>query len=275
MHASERFDPFVDFSQTLAKAAASVSLPLFRQADLDLQNKAKPGAYDPVTKADKAAEAAIRALISKHYPDHGVIGEEYGEDRPEADFVWVLDPIDGTRAFVAGLPLWTTLIALRYQGVPVLGLIAQPVLDEVYVGTSGVAGPRAFVKIRGEESPIRVRSCAALTDVVLATTDQNLFSPAEMGAFEQVRVTARLTRYGCDAYAFARLAAGSIDMVIETGLKAWDIDCAIPLIEGAGGVVSNWSGNPIGPDGGQVILAGDRACWSEALTALRRSAHQP
>jgi histidinol phosphatase-like enzyme (inositol monophosphatase family) len=260
-------DVILEFNQ----AAAEVALPLFR-ADHGLENKGGgPGlnAYDPVTAADRGAEAAIRRLIGQRFPDHGVIGEEYGEDRPDAEFVWVLDPIDGTRAFVAGLPLWCVLIGLRHQGRPVLGSIGQPYLDEVYLGHAG--GSRLVS--RGASRPLRVRACPKLTDAVIATTDpEACFNGAELGAWTQVRAASRLARLGLDAYGYAMVAAGTMDMVIEAGLKAWDIEAAIPVIEGAGGLVTDWRGAPVGQAGGQVVIAGDRACLDEALVALRRSA---
>ncbi|MCR5874579.1 histidinol-phosphatase [Phenylobacterium sp. J426] len=261
------------FLLELNHVAGQAILPLFR-ADHGLVDKGVPGgvgykAFDPVTEADRGAERAIRALIAERYPDHGVIGEEYGEDRPDAEFVWVLDPVDGTRAFIAGLPLWCVLIGLRHEGKPVLGAIGQPYLGEIYLGSA--AGSRLVS--RGGERPLKVRPCPKLTDAIIATTDpEGCFNGAELGAWTQVRAAARLARLGCDAYAYAMVAAGTMDMVIEAGLQAWDIDAAIPLIEGAGGLVTDWRGRPVGPKGGQVAIAGDRACLEEALVALRRSA---
>lgn len=257
------------FLLELNRVSAEVILPLFR-ADHGLEDKtAGVGAYDPVTAADKGAEAAIRRLIGASYPQHGVIGEEYGEDRPEAEWVWVLDPVDGTRAFVAGLPLWTTLIGLRFQGRPVLGSISQPFLGEIYVGSA--AGSR-LIDAQGERA-LKVRACHKLTEAVIATTDpEGCFTRAERAAWTQVRAGARLARLGCDAYAYAMVAAGTMDMVIEGGLKPWDIDAAIPVIQGAGGIACDWRGDPIGGNGGQVVLAGDRACLDEALISLRRAA---
>ena len=251
----------------LNRASARAILPLFR-GEHGLENKLGPGAFDPVTEADKGAERAIRKLITQRYPDHGVIGEEYGEDRPDAEWVWVLDPVDGTRAFIAGLPVWTTLIGLRLQGKPVLGSIGQPFLGELYIG--GAAGSRLMT--RGESRPLKVRPCAHLADAIIATTDPAIFPDPQRGAWREVRAASRLARLGCDAYAYAMVAAGTKDLVIETGLKAWDIDAAIPVLEGAGGIVTNWRGEPVGPHGGQVVLAGDRACLDEALVALKRSA---
>lgn len=259
---------FESFACDLARLAARETLPRF-QASVETVNKAAPGQFDPVTAADRGAEAAIRSHIAAHFPDHGVIGEEYGEDRPDAEFVWVLDPVDGTRAFISGLPLWTTLIALRYQGAPVVGVIAQPCLDEIFAGTRlGATRHR-----RGDSSPIRVRACADLTQALIATTDPYLFTPAELGAFNQVRDTVRLCRFGCDAYAYAMVASGHMDMVIENYLlKSWDIEAAIPLLEGAGGLVTDWRGQPIGPQGGQMVISANRTILDQALVALRRSA---
>lgn len=256
------------FLLELNRAAGTAILPLFR-TNHGLEDKGGARGFDPVTAADRGAEAAIRQAIAARHPQHGVIGEEYGEDRPDAEFVWVLDPIDGTRAFVAGLPLWTTLIGLRFQGAPVLGSIAQPYLDETYIGHAGASRLIA----RGQTRPLKVRPCPKLTDAVIATTDpEGCFDGAELGAWTQVRAASRLARTGCDAYAFAMVAAGTLDLVVEAGLKAWDIDSAIPLIAGAGGLVTDWRGRQVGPNGGQVALAGDRACLDEALVALRRSA---
>ena len=256
------------FLVDLNRASAAVILPLFR-SDHDLQDKGPAGAYDPVTAADKGAEAAIRQLIAQHYPQHGVIGEEYGEDRPDAEFVWVLDPIDGTRAFIAGLPVWTTLIGLRHQGVPVLGSIGQPYVGEIYIGHAG--GSRLMS--RGSSRPLKVRKGAPLASGIIATTDPHAcFNRAEADAWRQVRNGARLARTGCDAYAYAQVAAGQIDLVVESGLKSWDIDAAIPVIQGAGGIVTDWRGAPVGSDGGQVAIAGDQGLLDEALASLRAAA---
>lgn len=260
----------------LNKASAAAILPLFR-ADHGLEDKGagknlpreSHAAFDPVTEADRGAEAAIRKLIAERYPEHGVIGEEYGEDRPDAEFVWVLDPIDGTRAFISGLPLWTTLIGLRHQGRPVLGSIGQPFTDELFIGHAG--GARLIAK--GQSAPIRVRECANLNDAVIATTDPDAcFDGAERGAWLQVRAAAKLARLGCDAYAYAMVAMGKMDMVIEAGLKSWDIEAAIPVVEAAGGMVTDWRGETIGPNGGQMVISGDRRPLDEALVSLKRSA---
>ncbi|MDP3658958.1 histidinol-phosphatase [Phenylobacterium sp.] len=260
------------FIVELNRASSEVILPLFR-AEHGMENKnlalGKAG-FDPVTAADKGAEAAIRQLIAARYPDHGVIGEEYGEDRPDSEFVWVLDPVDGTRAFIAGLPLWCTLIALRHEGRPVLGSVGQPFLEELYLGHAG--GSR-IIDRRGERA-LNVRPCPHLTQATITTTDPDTyFDGAERGAWRQLRDAARVVRLGLDSYGYAMVAAGTIDLLVEgAGINSWDIEAAIPLIEGAGGLITDWRGDPLGSDGGQVVIAGDRACLDEALVALRRSA---
>ncbi|WP_374470707.1 histidinol-phosphatase [Phenylobacterium sp.] len=256
------------FLLELNAAAAAAIAPYFR-ADHGLVDKGGAKGFDPVTEADKGAERAIRKLIAERYPEHGVVGEEYGEDRADAEFVWITDPVDGTRAFISGLPLWCTLIGLRVEGRQVLGSIAQPYLGEVYVGTPG--GSRLVV--RGEERPLKVRPCPRLTDAIISTTDpEACFDGAELGAWRQVRAAARLARLGCDAYAYAMVAAGTMDLVVEAGLAPWDVAGLVPLIEGAGGIVTDWRGQPMPERGGQIAIAGDRACLDEALVALKRSA---
>lgn len=272
----ERLQELDAFLVELNRASAGAILPLFR-GDHGVVHKEGVWDFDPVTEADKGAERAIRKLVAERYPDHGFIGEEYGEDRPDAEFVWVLDPVDGTRAFIAGLPLWCTLIGLRHEGVPVLGSIGQPYIGELYIGHAG--GSRLMS--RGGARPLKVRPCPKLTEAIIATTDPEMcFTGAELGAWTQVRAAARLARLGCDAYAYAMVAAGTLDLVIEASLAAWDIEAAIPVLEGAGGVVTDWRGRDLGGRPaerdakwrGQMALAGDRACLEEALVALRRAA---
>jgi histidinol phosphatase-like enzyme (inositol monophosphatase family) len=256
-----------DLLVELNAAAAEVILPIFR-ADLGIENKkAGSGDYDPVTLADKGAEAAIRGLLAERYPDHGVIGEEYGEDRPDAEFVWVLDPIDGTRAFVAGLPVWTTLIGMRHEGRPVLGSIGQSFLGELFIGHAG--GSRLMS--RGSSRPLKARRGIALADAIIATTDPDIYlrSDAMVDAWKRLRAAARLARFGCDAYAYAMVALGQVDLVVEASLKCWDIDAAIPVLAGAGAFTSDWKGDPIGDAGGQVALAGSRELLEEAVAILR------
>jgi len=267
---SDRLEAFDAFTVELNRASAGAILPLFR-ADHGLDDKgaAKGEVFDPVTEADRGAEAAIRKLIAAHYPDHGVIGEEYGEDRPDAEFVWVLDPVDGTRAFIAGLPLWTTLIALRHEGRPVLGSIGQPYVGELFIGSA--AGSRLMA--RGRTSPLAVRPCPDLAQAIIATTDADgCFTTVERAAWTNLRAASRLARFGCDAYAYAMVAQGTMDLVVEAGLKSWDVEAAVPLIQGAGGGVTDWTGRPIGRHGGQMALAGDPACLEAALEYLKPAA---
>ncbi len=257
-------DALDTFLVELNRASGKVILPLFR-VENGLEDKGGASGFDPVTAADRGAEATIRALIEKHWPDHGVIGEEYGADRPNAEFVWVLDPIDGTRAFIAGLPVWTTLIGLRHQGRPVLGSIGQPFIGEIFIGHAG--GSRLLS--RGSGRPLVTRKGVPLNRAIVATTDPlATFSDAELAAWARVRAAAQLVRFGCDAYAYAMVAAGTVDMVIEAGLKSWDIEAAIPVLEGAGGMVTDWAGQPMGRFGGGAVLVGDRALLDEALPLL-------
>ena len=261
-----RLDDLDAFLLALNRASAQAILPLFR-ADHGLENKAGPGAFDPVTLADKGAEAAIRRVIAERFPEHGVIGEEYGEDRPDAEFVWVLDPIDGTRAFIAGLPVWTTLIGLRHQGRPLLGSIGQPYIGEVFIGD-----PRGSRLISAAGTrPLKVRACPRLEQAVIATTDPMLFKGAQAEAWNDLRAATRLARLGCDAYAYAMVAMGVLDLVVEAGLKPWDIEAAVPVLTGAGGHVTDWRGQPIGAQGGQMLLGGDRAAMEQAAEILKQA----
>lgn len=257
------FSRFEPLALELAAAAATETLPWFRQSPA-VDDKGVVGAFDPVTRADRDAEAAIRRLLSTRAPDHGVIGEEYGEDRPDAELVWVLDPVDGTRAFISGLPLWTTLIALMHDGEPVLGVVAQPYLGEVFIG--GAWGSR-LVR-RGEaDRPLSARPCADLAEATLSTTDPAIFLDHERAAWERLRGRARLARLGCDAYAYAMVSMGAMDVVAETSLKLWDWAAHAPLIRGAGGVVTGWNGEAPGADG-RIIAAGDPRVLEQVIETM-------
>lgn len=239
------------FAGSLADAARAVTLGA---ADRAAEDKSGGGAYDPVTAADLEAERTIRALIETAFPAHGIVGEEFPEKAGAGRFVWSLDPIDGTRAFVCGLPSWTTLIALLDEGEPVVGLIDVPALDERYLGFAGAAG-------------LRASGCRRLAEARLSTTDPYLFAGAEADAFERLRRTARLTRYGLDAYAYARLAGGSIDLVAENGLKPHDYNALIPVVRAAGGVIGNWRGGADFGDG-EVLAAATPELFEEAVRVL-------
>ncbi|WP_436639125.1 histidinol-phosphatase [Microbaculum sp. FT89] len=262
-------DEFETFAHRLADAAAAATLPHFRSA-LAVENKigADDGsaeAFDPVTVADRAAEQAIRDLIFEAYPDHGLHGEEFGIVPGAGVYEWVIDPIDGTRSFVSGVPLWTTIIGLRRNGVPLYGLVDQPYVGDRFWGGEG----SAFTRCRdGEPRQIRTRACASLAEATMMTTAPAAISgPGERARYEKVERQVRLARYGADGYAYCLLAAGQIDLVIESGLQAYDVVGLVPIIEAAGGVFTSWSGDDA-HYGGTVVAAGDPRVHAAALEAL-------
>ncbi len=251
---------------SLADAAGAAILPHFRQL-ATTDNKAVSG-FDPVTEADRAAERAMRAILAARRPDDRIIGEEYPERHGTSGWTWYLDPVDGTRAFVAGLASWTTLIGLTGpDDLPVLGCIDQPVLGERYLGWPGGAS----LVSKGDETPISVSACDDLRQAVISTTDPFILTPSEQGAWTHLRHTAKLARYGLDGYAYARLAAGSLELVAESGLKSWDTAALVPVIRGAGGLACDWHGRPAGL-GGQLVCAASAPIMDQALLALRRCA---
>jgi myo-inositol-1(or 4)-monophosphatase len=249
------------FADTLADAAREAILPYFR-ADHGVTHKGGDR-FDPVTDADQAAERTMLALIERAFPDHGVLGEEYGERQGKSGYQWVLDPIDGTRAFIAGLPLWGVLIGLYFEGRPLIGVMDQPFLDERYRGWMDGAN----VTARGATRPLKTRHCANLGEAILSTTDPYLFNGAEAEAFARVRAKAKLVRYGYDCYAYSMIAAGHVDGVMESGLKAFDIAALIPILTGAGGGVCSWNGGEAS-QGGRVLAFGDTRVRDEALKLL-------
>ncbi|MEI6419331.1 MAG: inositol monophosphatase family protein [Sphingomonadales bacterium] len=242
----------------LADAAGAAIRPHFRTG-FAVETKSDAS---PVTVADRAAEAAIRQLLAQHRPHDGVIGEEYGEDRPDADRVWVLDPIDGTRAFAAGRPLFGTLIGLLVAGQPVLGVI-----DQCIIGDRGLAGPGHPTTLNGR--PARTRTCATLAAARLGTTSPHAFPGTDFPAFEQLRVQVADTLYGGDCHNYGLAASGHLDLVVEAGLKLHDWAALVPVVQGAGGVMTDWAGQPLqmGSDG-RVIAAGDARMAAAAATAL-------
>lgn len=257
----------IRIAHALADAARAAILPHFR-ALTNVENKLSDGAFDPVTDADKAAERAMRGVLAQVRPDDAIHGEEFGQKDGTTGWTWVLDPIDGTRAFVAGLPVWTTLIGLvDSDGDAVVGVIDQPILDERYIG-----GPQGTVLRTGStETRITVSDCDDLRRAVIATTDPFIMTLPEQGAWTHLRQTARIVRYGLDAYAYARLAAGTIDLVAESGLAPYDAAALIPVVRGAGGLACDWRGAPAKP-GGQLVCAADQGILDQALISLRRSA---
>jgi myo-inositol-1(or 4)-monophosphatase len=251
--------PFLD---KLADAAAAEILPHFRTS-FAVESKGAHG-FDPVTVADRAAEVAIRKLIQTTYPDHGIVGEEFPAERAGAEHVWVIDPIDGTRAFIAGIPVWGTLIGLLTKGTPTIGMMAQPFTGERFAGDGGSAwytGPNGA-------RPLKTRACTRLADAILSTTTPFLFDDVEMPAYRRVESAARMARYGGDCYAYVMLAAGFIDVVIEAGLKPYDIVALIPVIEGAGGRVTTWDGGSAA-GGGRIVATGDPRLHETVLKMLR------
>jgi myo-inositol-1(or 4)-monophosphatase len=253
---------FAVFVDRLATVSGEAILPFFRTA-LGVENKGGPGAFDPVTAADRAAETAMRTLIRQTFPDHGIVGEEFGSERTDAEYVWVLDPIDGTKSFISGMPAWGTLIALTRGGVPVYGMMHQPFVGERFTGDGGAS------RYRGPagERALRVRRSADLSEALLMTTSPLLMKENDRASFGKVEQVVRLSRYGGDCYAYCMLAAGHVDLVIETELKPYDILPLVPIIAGAGGIVTTWDGG-VPSAGGRIIAAGDRRVHEAAMKIL-------
>ena len=253
------------FMDDLATQSGAAILPFFR-AHFGMDDKAKGSgrAFDPVTEADRAAESAMRRMIGAAFPTHGILGEEFGSEHTDAEYVWVLDPIDGTRAFIAGLPTWGTLIGLTRNGAAVRGLMHQPYLGERFTGD----GKSASLRSPKGERRLGTRRNGRLADAILATTDPRLFTEGEEHErFLAVESAVRMSRYGADCYAYCMLAAGQIDLVVEAGLQPYDIVALIPIVEGAGGIVTAWDGGPA-TQGGQVVAAGDKRLHEAALALL-------
>ncbi len=251
-------DHFLSLAIDLADAAGEAIRPHFRQP---LAVDDKPD-LSPVTIADRAAEMAMRQLIAARFPAHGIIGEEFGRERAEAEYVWVLDPIDGTKSFISGVPLFGTLIALAHQGRPVLGIIDQPISRERWIGAAGHP-----TTLNG--TPIRCRPCPALAGASVFSTSPDMFKGDDAAAFARVAASAKLVRFGADCYAYGILALGSIDLVIEASLKPYDFSAMVPIVEGAGGIASDWRGMPLSlASDGRVLAAGDRRAHQQALALL-------
>ncbi len=251
-------DGISGFAGALADAAGAEIVPRFRTA-IDIESKADES---PVTIADREAEAAMRRLINERYPGHGIIGEEYGSENAEAEFVWVLDPVDGTRAFIAGKPIFGTLIALLQGGRPVLGVIDQPVLRERWIG---IAGEQTTLN----GAPVTTRDCPVLSDALLNSTSPDMFDAEALSRFQALSAECGSTQYGGDCYGYALLAGGHIDLVVETDLKPYDFCALIPVVEGAGGRMCDWRGEALSLDSaGDVIAAGDPALADAAADIL-------
>lgn len=233
----------------MAAAAAQETLPRFRQFN-EIDNKYTTG-FDPVTEADRAAERAIRAVIKAEFPDHGIIGEEYGAENEASSHVWIIDPIDGTRAFISGLPVWGTLAGLKIDGIAKAGFMSQPFTGELFYSD----GTGSYLEHGSQNRrQLATRQTKQLSDATIFTTTPELFKGKKKENFEDLRAQVRLTRYGVDCYAFAMLAAGFADIVIETGLQTYDIAALIPIIEQAGGIVTTFAGGRA-ENGGDIIAA--------------------
>ncbi|MDT9597340.1 inositol monophosphatase family protein [Sphingosinicella rhizophila] len=258
-----RSSQFLTFARELAEAARLETLP-GSSGDMAARNKGG-AAYDPVTDADVAAEQAMRRLIEARYPDHGVSGEELPDRPSQNGLLWSLDPIDGTRSYICGLPTWVTLIGLLDEGRPSLGAIDVPRLDEFYIG----CGDTSFLHSGGRETLLSVSGCRTVAEARFAATDPFMFHGEDADKVERIRGKARVTRFGHDGYAYARLAAGALDLVVESGLKTYDYNALIPVIRGAGGVFGDWQGGEA-YEGGRVIAAATQQLFDEALDLLKR-----
>jgi len=252
-------DEFLELAAELADAAGAAIRPHFRTR-LTVDDKAD---LSPVTVADRGAEAAMRRLIGARFPGHGIIGEEYGRERDDAEFVWVLDPIDGTKSFISGVPLFGTLIALAQRGRPILGIIDQPISRERWVGAEGR-------ETTHNGTPIRCRECPTIAAATVFATTPDMFKGPDAAAFARAAGAAKLVRFGADCYAYGLVALGFADLVIEASLNAYDFGPMGPIVEGAGGIVTDWRGAPLGlASDGRVVIAGDARAHSQALALLR------
>lgn len=250
-------------AERAADAAAAAIRPWFR-ARLAIERK---GDESPVTAADRAAEQAMRAVLAEAFPTHGILGEEFGEDRPGAALQWVLDPIDGTKSFVTGRPTYGSLIALLADGVPVLGVMSQPSIGERWIGLRG--RPTTFFSPIGGPALARCRPCPALAEAQLSVTTLDLFTPEMRPRWERLAARAAQVTWGGDCYAHGLLALGLIDLVAEATYKIWDWAALVPIIEGAGGMITDWAGRPLRPGAdGTVLAAGDAALHEAARDLL-------
>ncbi len=255
-------DEIFETAAAMADAARAQTMPLFRRPDLRPDNKLAAG-FDPVTEADRQSELAMRRILSERRPEDAVLGEEFGVTEGTSGLTWVLDPIDGTRAFISGAPSWGTLIGLTDATGPIYGIVDQPFTGERFEGGLG----RARLLGRDGEAPLRTRQGVTLADATLLTTFPEIGSPDEYAAFRRVSTQVRLTRYGLDCYAYALLALGQVDLVIEAGLQAYDVTAPIAVVQAAGGVVTSWQGSPA-HHGGTILAAATPEIHGAALALL-------
>jgi len=251
-------DAFLAFALSLADAAGDVIRPYFRKP-LAIRDKAD---LTPVTAADRVAEETMRALIEERFPEHGILGEEFGRVREDAEFVWSLDPIDGTKSFISGVPLFGTLIALTRGGRSILGVIDQPILRERWVGAVGRP-----TTLNG--AAIRCRACPVLAAATLFATTPDMFKGEDAASFARVSDKVKLTRFGADCYAYGMVATGFVDLVLEASLEPYDFCAMVPIVEGAGGVATDWRGANLDlASDGRILVAGDRRAHEAALALL-------
>jgi inositol-phosphate phosphatase / L-galactose 1-phosphate phosphatase / histidinol-phosphatase len=254
-----QLDQHLELANRLADAVRPVSMAYFRSA-LEIDNKSDES---PVSIADREAETTMRAIIETAHPDHGIVGEEHGNKNEDADFVWVLDPIDGTQAFVTGKPLFGTLIALMHEGVSVLGIIDMPALSERWVGAKG--RPTLF-----QDKPISVRPCASLADAWLYATSPQMFTDANFPKFENLRKSTRRAVYGAECQGYGLMASGWADIVCEDTLQPYDYAAIVPIVEGAGGIMTDWQGRALDMQSdGAVLASGNAALHEQAIETLK------
>ena len=261
----------VERVEAMVVDAGRIALEHFRAAPA-VQDKSRGAGWDPVTVADREAEARLRSLLGAAFPSHGLLGEEAAEERGDARCLWTIDPIDGTRGFVSGFVQWGMLLALSVDGRVRLGVVHQPFTGELY----GASPAGARLKRIGEsgDRPLAVRRCERLEEAIVATTDPYLFEGREAQVFSALRSRARMVRYGGDCYAYCLLALGQLDAVVESGLAPWDVRALVPIVERAGGRITNWRGGDCS-DGGQVLACGDADRHAELLELLAPAAEGP
>ncbi|TNE58858.1 MAG: histidinol-phosphatase [Alphaproteobacteria bacterium] len=261
-----------EFAGRLADASRKAILPHFRE-NPHMENKRTEEDYDPVTVADREAEESIRSLIEKYYPEHSIFGEEFGYKEGESALTWTLDPIDGTRPFLLGLPTWGTLIALHNGSKPILGILDQPFTGERFIGAPQIG--IAELQTSDQTISLETRDCPALSEASLSSTHPSMFKDAPLrAAYDELASKTRIHVYGGDCYAYGTLSLGLHDIVVEASLAPYDIQAMIPIIEAAGGIVTDWNGGPADL-GGQVLAAGTRDLHTEALEILRPAAQKP
>ena len=266
MLSPQDIDELTAFMHELADAAANVTLPHFREG-INVDHKEGRHTFDPVTAADRDAETAIRKLIGTRYPSHGILGEEHGREAGSSDHLWVIDPIDGTRSFICGVPLWGTLIALNDGKRPVIGMMDQPFTRERFIGRPG----GSMLTSPHGTTALKTSSCKTLAEAKLGNTDAGMFTdPEKKDAFRDLSSKVRLRRFGGDCYFYCLLAAGTIDLVVETELEAYDVQALIPIIENAGGIITGWQGGD--PQaGGDVVAAATPELHMAALEILSQA----